>query len=32
VNLQWTVLRFTWHDLTGQPERVVDEIRVALDH
>ena len=30
VNLGWTVLRFTWHDLVGSPERVVDEIRAAL--
>ena len=30
VNLQWTVLRFTWHDLVGRPDGVVDEIRVAL--
>ncbi|MGH4016572.1 MAG: DUF559 domain-containing protein [Pseudonocardiaceae bacterium] len=30
VNLGWTVLRFTWHDLVGRPERVVDEIRAAL--
>lgn len=30
VNAQWTVLRFTWHDLVGRPDRVVHEIRVAL--
>lgn len=30
VNLQWTVLRFTWHDLVGRPDAVVHEIRVAL--
>ncbi len=30
VNLQWTVLRFTWHDLVGRPEGVINEIRVAL--
>lgn len=30
VNLGWTVLRFTWHDLTGVPERVIKEIRAAL--
>lgn len=26
----WTVLRFTWHDLTGRPEEVVAEIRDAV--
>ncbi|MGH3925194.1 MAG: endonuclease domain-containing protein, partial [Pseudonocardiaceae bacterium] len=30
VNLGWTVLRFTWHDLVGRPEAVLDEIRAAL--
>lgn len=30
VNLGWTVLRFTWHDLVGRPARVVDDIRAAL--
>ncbi|HKR51407.1 MAG TPA: DUF559 domain-containing protein [Pseudonocardiaceae bacterium] len=30
VNLQWTVLRFTWHDLVGRPDGVLDEIRFAL--
>lgn len=25
----WTVLRFTWHDLTQRPEQVVAEIRAA---
>jgi very-short-patch-repair endonuclease len=30
VNLQWTVLRFTWHDLVGRPDNVLNEIRVAL--
>ena len=30
VNLQWTVLRFTWHDLVGRPEEVLNEIRAAL--
>jgi very-short-patch-repair endonuclease len=25
--LGWTVLRFTWFDLTEQPERVIAEIR-----
>lgn len=30
VNLGWTVLRFTWHDLAGSPEQVVAEIRAAL--
>ncbi|HEX4102976.1 MAG TPA: DUF559 domain-containing protein [Pseudonocardiaceae bacterium] len=29
VNLQWTVLRFTWHDLVGRPDAVIDEIRLA---
>lgn len=26
----WTVLRFTWHDLTQRPEQVVAEIKSAL--
>ncbi|MGH3782790.1 MAG: endonuclease domain-containing protein [Pseudonocardiaceae bacterium] len=26
----WTVLRFTWHDLTSRPEEVVAQIRAAL--
>lgn len=26
----WTVLRFTWHDLTRNPDRVINEIRAAL--
>lgn len=26
----WTVLRFTWADLTGQPTRVTGEIRTAI--
>jgi very-short-patch-repair endonuclease len=26
----WTVLRFTWHDLTERPEHVVAEIKAAL--
>ncbi|MGH3900411.1 MAG: endonuclease domain-containing protein [Pseudonocardiaceae bacterium] len=30
VNLQWTVLRFTWHDLVGRPDGVVEEVRVVL--
>lgn len=30
VNLGWTVLRFTWHDLVGRPEAVRTEIRTAL--
>lgn len=30
VNLQWTVLRFTWHDLAARPEDVVAEVRAAL--
>jgi very-short-patch-repair endonuclease len=30
VNAGWRVLRFTWHDLTGQPDRVIAEIRAAL--
>lgn len=30
VNLQWTVLRFTWHDLVGRPDEVVDEVRFTL--
>ncbi len=30
VGAGWTVLRFTWHDLTSQPERCVADIRAAL--
>ena len=30
VNAGWTVLRFTWHDVSGDPRRVVAEIRAAL--
>ena len=30
VNAGWTVLRFTWHDLTADPERVIAQIRAAL--
>ncbi len=26
----WTVLRFTWHDVTQRPERVVGSIRCVL--
>jgi len=26
----WTVLRFTWHDLTQRPGQVIAEIRAAL--
>ncbi len=26
----WTVLRFTWHDLTARPEAVIAQIRAAL--
>jgi very-short-patch-repair endonuclease len=26
----WSLLRFTWHDLTQRPDRVVAEIRAAL--
>lgn len=26
----WTILRFTWHDLTTRPDAVVAEIRAAL--
>ncbi|MFI0432318.1 MAG: endonuclease domain-containing protein [Candidatus Nanopelagicales bacterium] len=29
-NAGWRVLRFTWADLTGRPEYVVDEVRRAL--
>ncbi|GAA1829738.1 type IV toxin-antitoxin system AbiEi family antitoxin domain-containing protein [Pseudonocardia ailaonensis] len=31
VTAGWTLLRFTWHDLDRAPERVVREIRTALD-
>jgi very-short-patch-repair endonuclease len=27
----WTVLRFTWHDLTQRPGEVVAEIRSGFD-
>jgi very-short-patch-repair endonuclease len=27
----WTLLRFTWHDLTSRPAEVVAEIRYALE-
>jgi very-short-patch-repair endonuclease len=30
VNLHWTVLRYTWHDLVDRPDGVVNEIRTAL--
>ncbi|MGH3933347.1 MAG: DUF559 domain-containing protein [Pseudonocardiaceae bacterium] len=30
VNGHWRVLRFTWHDLTGRPQAVLDDIRTAL--
>lgn len=30
VNLHWTVLRFTWHDLVDRPDGVVNENRTAL--
>ncbi|MGQ0777944.1 MAG: endonuclease domain-containing protein [Pseudonocardiales bacterium] len=30
VNLGWTVLRFTWHDLSERPEAVINEIRTTL--
>lgn len=30
VDLRWTVLRFTWHDLVARPDDVVAEIRAAL--
>ncbi len=30
MSLQWTVLRFTWHDLVSRPDAVVDDIRMAL--
>lgn len=30
MNLRWTVLRFTWHDLVARPDDVVNEIRAAL--
>lgn len=30
VQAGWTVLRFTWHDLTDDPKAVVTEIRRAL--
>lgn len=30
VNAGWTVLRFTWHDLTGRPDEVLAEIVAVL--
>ena len=30
VRARWTLLRFTWHDLTHRPDYVVAEIRAAL--
>lgn len=30
VNLGWTVLRFTWQDLTAHPDRVIAAVRLAL--
>jgi very-short-patch-repair endonuclease len=30
VRAGWSVLRFTWHDLTNRPGYVITEIRVAL--
>jgi very-short-patch-repair endonuclease len=26
----WTVLRFTWHDLTHRPTEMIAEVRAAL--
>jgi very-short-patch-repair endonuclease len=31
VALGWTVLRFTWHDITRRPDHVADTIRAAID-
>ena len=31
VNAGYTVLRFTWRDLTTREEQVVQQIRTALD-
>ena len=28
----WDLLRFTWHDLDGEPARTVAEITAALAH
>jgi very-short-patch-repair endonuclease len=30
VNLGWTVLRFTWQDITADPDRVIATVRLAL--
>lgn len=30
VNLHWTVLRFTWHDLVARPDDVIVEVHAAL--
>jgi very-short-patch-repair endonuclease len=29
-NLRWAVLRFTWHDLVGRADEVVEQVRAAL--
>ncbi len=31
VNEGWTVLRFTWEDLTERPVHVITEVSTALD-
>lgn len=30
VNLEWKILRFTWHDLDRRPDQVIDTIRTTL--
>jgi very-short-patch-repair endonuclease len=30
VNLGWTVLRFTWQDITAKPDQVIATVRLAL--
>ena len=30
VNLGWSVLRFTWQDITADPDRVIATVRLAL--
>ena len=32
VGAGWTVLRFTWFDLTNRPDDVIRQVRAALDN
>jgi len=31
INLGWTVLRFTWQDITADPSRVIATVRLAMN-